>query len=132
MSWDYERSEKRIREHMDNLGEITVEKLTRKVDLHTLLSETNCREIYGAHIYLQVVNLGLFRTLAAAAITFPTDSGIRPARRRCGEEKRALFAPFSPPTTPMQRECGRAIFCDQRQVSKGLAIPTVSKPRLAL
>lgn len=57
MSWNYTRSEERIRKHLDNMGEITVTKLTREADLHTLLSETNCREIYGAHVYFQVTNL---------------------------------------------------------------------------
>jgi hypothetical protein len=56
MSWKYRRSQERIEEHLDGLGDITVEKLVREADLHKLLSETNCREIYGAHVYLSVTN----------------------------------------------------------------------------
>lgn len=57
MAWDYTRSEERIKKHLDTLGEITIEKLVRDADLDGLLSETNCREIYGAHVYVQVTNL---------------------------------------------------------------------------
>lgn len=56
MGWDKERSEKRIRKHLDGLGRIEIEKLVRAADLQSLLSETCCREIYGAHVYLPVSN----------------------------------------------------------------------------
>lgn len=56
MSWEYQRSKERIEKHLDGMGEIKVEKLVREADLQTLLSETNCREIYGAHVYLPVTN----------------------------------------------------------------------------
>ncbi len=56
MSWDYQRSYDRIRNHLDNMGEIEVAKLTREADLEQLLSETTCRNIYGAHVYVQVSN----------------------------------------------------------------------------
>src|SRR5947207_6496973 len=64
MSWNYDRSIERIRTHVDNIGEITIEKLKREADLEQLLSETNCREIYGAHVYIDVTN---FSSLASAA-----------------------------------------------------------------
>lgn len=37
MGWNYEDSEKRIKDHMDNMGEIEVKKLIRESDLETLL-----------------------------------------------------------------------------------------------
>lgn len=57
MSWNYDRSLERISDHLDNLGEITIEKLKREADLDNLLSETNCREIFGAHVYAQLAGL---------------------------------------------------------------------------
>ncbi|MDQ3816243.1 MAG: hypothetical protein M3362_00965 [Acidobacteriota bacterium] len=41
---------KRIGHRLDNMGRIDVEKLIRKADLETLLRETHCHEIHGAHI----------------------------------------------------------------------------------
>lgn len=64
MSWNYDKSLKRIRTHLDSMGEITVEKLKREANLEELLSETNCREIFGGHIYVDVTN---FSSLASAA-----------------------------------------------------------------
>jgi class 3 adenylate cyclase len=57
MSWDYQRSKDRIQKHLGGMGEITVEKLVREADVHELLSETCCRKIYGAHVYMPVTNL---------------------------------------------------------------------------
>lgn len=65
MPWDYIRSKERIKKHLDNMGEIQVEKLTKDADLSSLLSETCCREIYGAHIYVNVSN---FARLASELI----------------------------------------------------------------
>jgi class 3 adenylate cyclase len=56
MSWDKKRSLERIQKHLDDIGEIEVKKLTREADLEQLLSETTCREIYGAHVYIQIPN----------------------------------------------------------------------------
>src|SRR6266700_4982302 len=56
MSWDKKRSLDRIQKHLDGMGEIEVKKLTREADLAQLLSETTCRDIYGAHVYIQVPN----------------------------------------------------------------------------
>lgn len=56
MSWNYDRSLDRIRHHLCNMGEIEVQKLKREADLESLLSETVCREIYGAHVYLGISN----------------------------------------------------------------------------
>ena len=65
MSWSYEKSIKRIQEHLDDMGEISVEKLVREADLGNLLTETTCREIFGAHIYVGVTN---FNRLASATL----------------------------------------------------------------
>jgi class 3 adenylate cyclase len=56
MGWDYDESLERIRYHLDDMGEIEVKKLRREADLENLLSETKCREIYGAHVYVGVSN----------------------------------------------------------------------------
>jgi hypothetical protein len=64
MSWNYDRSKARVKDHVANLGAITVEKLKKDADLEALLSETNCRQIFGAHLYF---NIGNFATLASAA-----------------------------------------------------------------
>lgn len=56
MSWDLERSRARIKEHLDGLGDIEIEKLVREADLDSLLTETCCREIFGSHLYVSVSN----------------------------------------------------------------------------
>jgi hypothetical protein len=56
MSWNYDTSTNRVDHHLKNMGEISVEKLVREANLHDLLSETCCREIYGAHVYIDVPN----------------------------------------------------------------------------
>lgn len=56
MSWMYQRGLERIQRHLNNMGEIEVSKLVREADLEQLLSETVCREIYGAHVYIQISN----------------------------------------------------------------------------
>jgi class 3 adenylate cyclase len=65
MSWNYQRSLDRIQKHLDSMGEIEVKKLTREADLEQLLSETTCRVIYGAQIYVQIPN---FAHLASDSI----------------------------------------------------------------
>lgn len=56
MSWDYETSLDRIQKHLDGMGEIEIEDLVREADLNTLLSETKCRGVVGAHVYTYVAN----------------------------------------------------------------------------
>jgi class 3 adenylate cyclase len=65
MSWDYNTSLERVETHLQNMGEIEVEKLVRDADLHNLLSETCCRDIYGAHVYLDIPNFADLATMAA-------------------------------------------------------------------
>jgi class 3 adenylate cyclase len=64
MSWEYDRSRERIQRHLDTMGEIEVAKLGRRADLESLLTETTCREIFGAHVYVHVTN---FAHLASCA-----------------------------------------------------------------
>ena len=56
MSWNYDTSLERIQNHLDNMGEIEIEKLSKEADLNSLLTETCCREIHGAHVYFSVSN----------------------------------------------------------------------------
>ena len=65
MSWNYDDSLKRIGEHLDNMGEIEVEKLVREADLNSLLTETRCREIHAAHVYVYITN---FARIASESI----------------------------------------------------------------
>lgn len=62
MSWNYDDSLKRIGDHLDNMGEIEVEKLVREADLNSLLTETKCREIHGAHVYVYITNFSRIAT----------------------------------------------------------------------
>jgi len=56
MAWNYQSSLERIKQHVETLQDIEVEKLVREADLEGLLSETRCRQIYGAHTYVAVSN----------------------------------------------------------------------------
>jgi hypothetical protein len=65
MSWSYDTSLNRVQKHLDDMGEIEVEKLVRDADLNSLLSETKCRDIFGAHVYVDVPNFSDLATLTA-------------------------------------------------------------------
>jgi class 3 adenylate cyclase len=67
MSWNYQRSVERIQEHLGDLGKITVEKLKKEADLFNLLSETNCREIFGSHVYVPVSNFAALTSTATGS-----------------------------------------------------------------
>lgn len=56
MGWQYTTSRERIQASLDTLGAIEIAKLSREANLEQLLTETTCREIYGAHVYVQVAN----------------------------------------------------------------------------
>jgi class 3 adenylate cyclase len=56
VSWNQATSSARIAAHLENLGEIEVKKLVREADLDSLLTETVCRRIYGAHVYATIPN----------------------------------------------------------------------------
>lgn len=70
MNWNYQRSDERIQKHLEGLGEIEVAKLKKEADLEQLLSETTCRDIYGAHVYVQVSN---FSCLASVSLSLQDD-----------------------------------------------------------
>ena len=56
MAWNRDESERRVREHLDTMGEIEIKPYTREMDLDNL-SETCCRSIFGAHVYAEIRNL---------------------------------------------------------------------------
>jgi class 3 adenylate cyclase len=64
MSWNLQKSVERIQKYVADLGEIQVEKLVKDADLSALLTPTNCRQVYGAHVYVDVPN---FSELASHA-----------------------------------------------------------------
>jgi class 3 adenylate cyclase len=64
MSWNYQTSFERIQKYLGDLGEIQIEKLVRDADLYALLTPTNCRQIYGAHVYVDVPNFALVASQA--------------------------------------------------------------------
>ncbi len=66
MSWNYKNSLERIGKHLENMGEIEIEKLVREADLDTLLTETCCREIHGAHVYAHVPSFARIATQSIA------------------------------------------------------------------
>ncbi len=65
MSWNYDTSVNRVQKHLDDLADIEVEKLVRDADLQALLSETCCRDIYGAHVYVDVPNFADLATMTS-------------------------------------------------------------------
>jgi len=57
MSWSEAKAQERVKEQLKSIGEIEVKPLAREVtDLEALLSETTCRDIFGAHVYVDVTN----------------------------------------------------------------------------
>jgi class 3 adenylate cyclase len=56
MSWSLQKSIERLEKYLVDLEEIEVEKLVKDADLTTLLSPTRCRQIFGAHVYVDVPN----------------------------------------------------------------------------
>jgi class 3 adenylate cyclase len=62
MSWNYDTSLERVQKHIESIGEIEIEDLVREADLHSLLSETCCRTIFGAHVYVVVPNFSSLAT----------------------------------------------------------------------
>jgi hypothetical protein len=56
MAWNYDTSYERVKAHLDGMGEIEIKPYTREMDLASL-TETRCRDIFGAHIYGEIRNL---------------------------------------------------------------------------
>jgi len=69
MSWNNDDSLERIGKHLDNMGEIEIEKLVREADLETLLTETCCRQIHGAHVYVHIPTFARIATQSIADTT---------------------------------------------------------------
>lgn len=65
MGWNYEKSLDRIQKHLDGMGDIEIEDLVREADLNTLLTETKCRGVEGAHVYTYVANFPRMATAYA-------------------------------------------------------------------
>src|SRR5260370_6365438 len=66
MSWEYDKSIKRIRHHLDTMGQIEIYPFSRTDNLEELLRETVCREIYGTHVYVAVPNFTRLASLASS------------------------------------------------------------------
>jgi hypothetical protein len=56
MVWKYDESYKRVSRHLDEMGEIEINPYVKEMDLDGL-SETRCRDIFGAHVYAEIRNL---------------------------------------------------------------------------
>lgn len=56
MVWNYDDSYKRVSKHLDEMGDIEIKPYVKEMDLDGL-SETRCRDIFGAHIYAEIRNL---------------------------------------------------------------------------
>jgi class 3 adenylate cyclase len=57
MSWSETKSKERVQAHLGSIGDIEVKPLAREVnDLEAILSETVCRDIFAAHVYIDVTN----------------------------------------------------------------------------
>ncbi len=67
MSWEYDKSIKRIRHHLDTMGKIEIRPFSRTDNLEELLRETVCREIYGTHVYVAVPNFARLASLGSGA-----------------------------------------------------------------
>lgn len=67
MVWNYDESYNRVSKHLDDMGEIEIKPYVKEMDLDGL-SETRCRDIFGAHIYAEIRNLS---TLVSQRTTKP-------------------------------------------------------------
>jgi hypothetical protein len=56
MTWNYQNSHDRVSAHLRDMGEIEVEPLVREMDFDNL-TETRCRQIFGAHVYAEAKSL---------------------------------------------------------------------------
>jgi hypothetical protein len=58
MAWNYNTSYERVQKHLDEMGDIEIKPYSREMDLENL-SETRCRDIFGAHVYGEIRNLSV-------------------------------------------------------------------------
>ncbi len=66
MAWNYDRSQKRVKDSLIPLDEIEIKPLSRPMDLESL-SEKRCRTVFGAHLYADVINFDYLLTDATLA-----------------------------------------------------------------
>lgn len=51
MSWNEQRSSSRIQRHLQSMPPINVSDLTKEIDLEQVVSENQCEQIFGVHVY---------------------------------------------------------------------------------
>src|SRR5258708_3544276 len=51
MSWNDQQSSTRIQQHLRDMRSINVSELTREIDLEQVVSEKQCKRIFGVHVY---------------------------------------------------------------------------------
>lgn len=56
MSWNKQRSANRIRQHLQSMQPTNVSNLTKKMDLEHIVSENQCKRIFGVHVYATLTN----------------------------------------------------------------------------
>ncbi len=56
MSWNYQRSYRRIQEHLRGMQPIDISDLTKEMKLEQVVSENQCKRIYGVHVYALLTN----------------------------------------------------------------------------
>lgn len=56
MSWNYQRSYQRIQQHLRGMQPINISDLTKEMDLEQVVSESQCKRIYGVHVYALLTN----------------------------------------------------------------------------
>jgi hypothetical protein len=56
VTWNYQTSHDRVSAHLRGMGEIEVVPLVREMDFDNL-TETRCRQIFGAHVYAEARSL---------------------------------------------------------------------------
>src|SRR6266542_3234142 len=56
MSWNKQRSTHRIQQHLRGMQPIDVSDLTKSMDLEHVVSENQCKRIFGVHVYATLTN----------------------------------------------------------------------------
>ncbi len=56
MSWNSQRSDLRIQQHLQGMQPINISGLTKEMDLEQAVSENQCKRIYGVHVYALLTN----------------------------------------------------------------------------
>lgn len=56
MSWNKQQSSDRIQQHLRGMQPINVSDLTKEMDLSRVVSENQCKRIFGVHVYATLTN----------------------------------------------------------------------------